>query len=55
MAQTDICIMDDNEVLLLVQEDKRLLSLKDPERQVIAEAISQTQFCFLLDCFSSPG
>ena len=32
--------MDDNEVLLLVQEDKRLLSLKDPEPQVIAEAIA---------------
>ncbi|KAM6493592.1 hypothetical protein JOM56_011726 [Amanita muscaria] len=39
-AQTDICVMDDNEILLLVQEDKRLLSLKDPEPQVIAEAIA---------------
>lgn len=40
MAQTDICVMDDNEILLLVQEDKRLTSLKDPEAQVIAEAIA---------------
>jgi hypothetical protein len=40
LAQTDICVMDDNEVLLLVQEDKRLLSVKDPEPQVIAEAIA---------------
>lgn len=39
-AQTDVCVMDDNEVLLLVQEDKRLLSLKDPEPQVVAEAIA---------------
>ena len=40
LAQTDICVMDDNEILLLVQEDKRLTSLKDPEAQVIAEAIA---------------
>jgi hypothetical protein len=40
LAQTDLCVMDDDEVLLLVQEDKRLLSLKDPEPQVIAGAIA---------------
>lgn len=40
VAQTDICVMDDDEILLLVQEDKRLSSLKDPEPQVIAEAIA---------------
>jgi len=32
--------MDDDEVILLVQEDKRLTSAKDPEPQVIAEAIA---------------
>jgi len=40
LAQTDVCIMDDNEILLLVQEDKRATSIKDPEPQVIAEAIA---------------
>jgi len=39
-AQTDVCVMDDNEILLLLQEDKRLTSMKDPEPQVIAEAIA---------------
>ena len=32
--------MDDNEILLLLQEDKKLTSMKDPEPQVIAEAIA---------------
>ena len=40
VAQTDVCIMDDDEILLLLQEDKRLTSMKDPEPQVIAEAIA---------------
>ena len=39
MAQTNICVMDENEILLLVQEDERL-SLKDPEPQDIAEAFA---------------
>ena len=39
LAQTDICVMDDNEILLLVQ-DKDLTSMKDPEPQVIAGAIA---------------
>jgi hypothetical protein len=39
-AQTDLCVMDDREILLLLQEDKRASSLKDPEPQVIAEAIA---------------
>ena len=38
--QTDGCIMDDNEILLLLWEDKRLMSMKDLEPQVIAEAIA---------------
>lgn len=40
LAQTDICVLDDNEILLLVQEDERLLSLKDTEPQVIADVIA---------------
>jgi len=40
IAQTDVCIMDDDEILLLLQEDKRLTSMKDPEPQIIAEAIA---------------
>lgn len=32
--------MDDNNILLLLQEDKRLTSTKDPEPQVIAKAIA---------------
>ena len=40
VAQTDVCIMDDNEILLLLQEDNKLTSMKDPEPQVIAEAIA---------------
>ncbi|KAH8992722.1 hypothetical protein EDB92DRAFT_1815857 [Lactarius akahatsu] len=40
IAQIDVCIMDDNDILLLLQEDKILTSMKDPEPQVIAEAIA---------------
>ncbi|KAI0269476.1 hypothetical protein BGY98DRAFT_1014873 [Russula aff. rugulosa BPL654] len=40
VAQTDVCIMDDNEIQLLLQDDKRLTSMNDPEPQVIAEAIA---------------
>ncbi|CAA7263532.1 unnamed protein product [Cyclocybe aegerita] len=40
IAQTDVCVIDDDEILLLLQEDKRLTSMKDPEPQVIAEAIA---------------
>jgi hypothetical protein len=36
--------MDDDEILLLLQEDKRLTSMKDPEPQVIAEAIAALSF-----------
>jgi hypothetical protein len=39
-AKTDVCIVDDNEILLLVQEDKRHLENSDPEPQLIAEAIA---------------
>ncbi|KAN0139599.1 hypothetical protein V8E53_002628 [Lactarius tabidus] len=39
-AQTDVCIMDQNQMLLLVQEDKRYLDDTNPEPQLIAEAIA---------------
>ena len=38
-AKTDVCVVDHNDILLLVQEDKR----KDPEPQLIAEAIAAFQ------------
>lgn len=37
MAQTDLCVMNDNKILLLFQEDKQLTSTQP---QVIAEAIA---------------
>lgn len=39
-AKTDVCILDDNDILLLIQEDKRHLDNSDPEAQLIAEAIA---------------
>ncbi|KAJ7484046.1 hypothetical protein B0H11DRAFT_1196636 [Mycena galericulata] len=44
-TQTDVCILDSsNDILLLVQEDKRLPdNSNDPEPQVIAEAIAAFQ------------
>jgi hypothetical protein len=38
-AQADVCIMDDYEIFLLVEEDK-CLALLDPEAQLIAKAIA---------------
>ena len=41
LAQTSICVMDDDdEILLLVHVDERLSNLKDTEPQVIAEVIA---------------
>ena len=40
IAQTDVCVMDEDEILPLLQEDKRLTSMNDPEPQVIADAIA---------------
>ena len=42
-AKTDVCIIDSDDILLLVQEDKRHMDLKDPEPQLIAEAIAAFQ------------
>ncbi|KAG1724297.1 uncharacterized protein EDB91DRAFT_143068 [Suillus paluster] len=39
-VKTDVCIIDDNQILLLVQEDKRHLDSSDAEPQLIAEAIA---------------
>ncbi|KAK0468586.1 hypothetical protein IW261DRAFT_1372952 [Armillaria novae-zelandiae] len=42
-ARTDVCIVDSTEILLLIQEDKRHMEEKDPEPQLIAEAIAAFQ------------
>ncbi|KAF8581583.1 hypothetical protein K439DRAFT_216445 [Ramaria rubella] len=42
-AKTDICVVDGNEILLLVQEDKRHKEPRDPQPQLIAEAIAAVQ------------
>ncbi|KAF8529588.1 hypothetical protein BU17DRAFT_36464 [Hysterangium stoloniferum] len=42
-AKTDVCVMDTNGYLLLVQEDKRHLEIVDPAPQLIAEAIAAVQ------------
>lgn len=34
IVQTDVCVMDEDEILPLLQEDKRLTSMNDPEPQV---------------------
>jgi hypothetical protein len=40
LAKTDVCIVDQNKILLLIQEDKRHMDHSDPEPQLIAEAIA---------------
>jgi len=42
-ARADICLLSREEVVLLVQEDKRFRSEADPEPQLIAEAIAAFQ------------
>jgi hypothetical protein len=42
-AKTDVCILDDSDILLLVQEGKRHMEFGDPEPQLIAEAIATFQ------------
>ncbi|KZT12262.1 uncharacterized protein LAESUDRAFT_809075 [Laetiporus sulphureus 93-53] len=39
-VKTDVCILNNLDILLLVQEDKRYLDGSDPETQLIAEAIA---------------
>ena len=44
VAQTDVCVMRGVlPILLMIQEDKTILNPKDPEPQVIAEAIAAFQ------------
>lgn len=42
-AKTDVCVMDSNQIMLLVQEDKQHLELRDATPQLIAEAIAAFQ------------
>jgi hypothetical protein len=42
-AKTDVCVVDEDDILLLVQADKRHKERKDPEPQLIAEAIAAFQ------------
>ena len=42
-AKTDVCIVDADDILLLVQEDKRHKERKDPEAQLVAEALAAFQ------------
>ena len=42
-AKTDVCVVDGDDILLLVQEDKRHKERKDPEPQLIAAAIAAFQ------------
>ena len=42
-AKTDVCVVDANDILLLVQEDKRHKERKNPEPLLIAEAIAAFQ------------
>ncbi len=44
-AQADICLLHvTSTILLVIQEDKTVISAKDPEAQVIAEAIAAFQY-----------
>ncbi|KAH8992440.1 hypothetical protein EDB92DRAFT_568786 [Lactarius akahatsu] len=42
-AKTDVCIVDSNNILLLIQEDKRHKEMKDPSPQLIPEAVATFQ------------
>jgi len=42
-ANTDVCVIDENLRILLVQEDRKYLDALDPEPQLIAEAIAAFQ------------
>jgi len=45
VAQTDLCLIQGSStILLIIQEDKTGFSQKDPEAQVIAEAIAVFQY-----------
>lgn len=42
-AKSDVCIVDSDDILLLVQEDKRHKESKDPQAQLVAETIAAFQ------------
>jgi hypothetical protein len=42
-AKTDVCVVDEDDILLLVQQDKRHKERKDPEPHLIAEVIAAFQ------------
>ena len=42
-TKTDVCVVEGDDILLLVQEDKRHKERKDPEPQLIAAAIAAFQ------------
>jgi hypothetical protein len=42
-AKPDVCIVDSDDILLLVQEGKRYKEMKDAEPQLVAEAIAAFQ------------
>ena len=42
-AKTDVCVVDEDNVLLLIQEDKQHKECKDPEPQLITKAIAAFQ------------
>jgi hypothetical protein len=46
-AKTDVFVMDQDDVLLLVQEDKRHLEVGDPRPQLIAAAIAAVQMNYI--------
>ncbi|CAA7268321.1 unnamed protein product [Cyclocybe aegerita] len=39
-AKSDVCLIDEEEIVILVQEDRRYIAPEDPEAQLIAEAIA---------------
>ena len=39
-TQADVCVMDDNDRILLILQDKLMPSLRDPEPQVVAKAVA---------------
>jgi hypothetical protein len=42
-AKTDVCLLDEQQIVLLVQEDKCHIKTEDPNAQLIAEAIAAFQ------------
>ena len=43
IAQANVCVMDEDDQILLILQDMSLSSLKDPEAQIVAKAIAAYQ------------